>query len=65
MVFGVISNIMIALLELRCARNKPDKVATIISDVEELAAEEKERILSHHISKCKCYWRISKRSVVM
>ena len=56
MVFSVISNIMIAFLELCCARSKPDKVATIISDVEELAAEEIERILSHHgSSKCKCY----------
>ena len=64
MVFSIVSNIMIALLELCCARNKPDKVATIISDMEELAAEEIERILSHH-SKCKCYYRISKRSVEM
>ena len=54
MVFSVISNIMIALLELCCARSKPDKVATIISDME-LAAEEIERILSHHNNKCKCY----------
>ena len=54
MVFSIISNIMIAFLELCCARNKPDKVATIISDMEGLAAEEIERILSHH-SKCKCY----------
>ena len=54
MVFSIISNILIAFLEQYCARDKPDKVATIISDVEELAAEEIERILSHH-SKCKCY----------
>ena len=54
MVFSIISNITITFLELCCARNKPDKVATIISDMEELAAEEIERILSHH-RKCKCY----------
>ena len=50
MVFSIISNIMIAFLELCCARNKPDKVSTIISDREELEAEEIERILSHHSS---------------
>ena len=56
MVFSIISNITIAFLELCCARNKPDKVATIISDVEELAAEVIERILRFHSSiKCKCY----------
>ena len=54
MVFSIVSNIMIALLELRCARNKPDKVATITQDMEEFAQEEIDRILNHH-SKCKCY----------
>ena len=54
MVFSIISNITIALLELCCARNKPDKVVTIIQDMEELAQEEIDRILNHH-SKCKCY----------
>ena len=54
MVFSIVSNIMIALLELCCARNKPDKVATITQDMEELAQEEIDRILNHH-SKCKCY----------
>ena len=54
MVFSIISSIVIAFLELCCVGNKPDKVATIISDMEELAAEEIERILSHH-SKRKCY----------
>ncbi len=54
MVFSIVSNITIALLELCCARKKPDKVATIIQDMDELAQEEIDRILNHH-SKCKCY----------
>ena len=54
MVFSIISNITIALLELCCARNKPDKVAIIIQDMEELTPEEIDRILNHH-SKCKRY----------
>ena len=54
MVFSVFSNIAIALLELCCARNKPDKVSTIIQDMEDLAQEEIDKILSYH-SRCKCY----------
>ena len=54
MVFSIVSNIMIALLELCCARNKPDKVSTIIQDMEDLAQEELDMILRHH-SRCKCY----------
>ena len=54
MVFSVISNIMLAFLELCCSRNKPDKVSTIIQDMEELAQEELDLILRHH-SRCKCY----------
>ena len=54
MVFSILSSIMVALLELRCVRSKPDKVATIIQDMEDLAQEEIDRILNHH-SKCKCY----------
>ena len=54
MVFSIVSNIMIALLELCCARNKPDKVATITQDMEDLAQEEIDRIPNHD-SKCKCY----------
>jgi len=45
---------MVALLELCCARSKPDKVATILLDMEELAQEEIEKILSHH-NKRKCF----------
>ena len=33
MLFNVVSNITIAFLELCCARNKPDKVSTIIQDM--------------------------------
>ena len=54
MVFSILSNIMVALLELCCARTKPDKVATILLDMEELAQEETEKILSHR-NKCKCF----------
>ena len=54
MVFSVFSNIAVALLELCCARTKPDKVASILQDTEELAQEETDRILMHH-SRCKCY----------
>ena len=54
MVFSVFSNIAVALLELCCARNKPDKVSTTIQDMEDLAQEELDRILMHH-SRCKCY----------
>ena len=54
MVFSVVSNIAIALLELCCARNKPDKVSTIIQDMEDLAQEEIDKIVSYH-SSCKCY----------
>ena len=54
MVFSIVSNITIALLELCCARNKPDKVTTTIQDIEELAQEEIDRILNHH-SRCKYY----------
>lgn len=53
MVFGVLSNIMLAFLELCCARNKPDKVGKIMLDMEELAQEEIDRILSYH-SRSKC-----------
>ncbi len=49
-----LSNIMIAFLELCCARNKPVKVSTIIQDMEDLAQEEINKILSYH-SRCKCY----------
>ena len=49
-----LSNIMIAFLELCCSRNKPDKVSTIIQDMEELAQEEIDKILRHH-NRCKCY----------
>ena len=52
--FNVVSNITIAFLELCCARNKPDKVSTIIQDMEDLAQEELDRIIRHH-SRCKCY----------
>ena len=52
MVFSVFSNIAIALLELCCARNKPDKVSTIIQDMEDFAQEELDLILRHH-SRCK------------
>ncbi len=48
--FSVVSNIMIAFLELCCARNNPDKVSTI----KDLAPEEIDKILSYH-SRCKCY----------
>jgi len=54
MVFSILSNITIVFLELCCARSKPDKVATILLDMEELAQEEIEKILSHH-NKCKCF----------
>ena len=54
MLFSVASNIMIAFLELCCSRNKPDKVSTIIQDMEELAQEEIDKILRHH-NRCKCY----------
>ena len=54
MVFSLVSNIMIALLELCCARSKPDKVATILLDMEELAQDEIDKILSYH-NKCKCF----------
>ena len=54
MVSSVVTNITIALFELCCARIKPDKVATIILEMEELAQEEIDRILNHH-SKCKRY----------
>jgi hypothetical protein len=54
MVFSVISNITIALLEMCCARNKPDKVMSIIQDMEDLAQEEIDRILRHH-NRCRCY----------
>ena len=54
MVFSVFSNIAVALLELCCARNKPDRVVSIIQDMEDLAQEEIDRILKHH-SRCKCY----------
>ena len=54
MVFSVISNIMLAFLELCCSRNKPDKVSTIMQDMEDLAQEELDRIIRHH-SRCKCY----------
>ena len=54
MVFSVFSNIAVALLELCSARNEPDKVSTIIQDMEDLAQEELDRILRHH-SRCKCY----------
>ena len=53
MFFRILSSIMVALLELCCARSKPDKVATILLDVEELAQEETEKILSYH-NKRKC-----------
>ena len=53
MVFRIFSSVMVALLELCCARSKPDKVAKILLDMEELAQEEIEKILSHH-NKCKC-----------
>ena len=53
MVFSLVSSIMVALLELRCARSKPDKVAAIMLDMEELAQEEIEKILSYH-NKCTC-----------
>ena len=54
MAFSILSSVMVALLELCCARSKPDKVATILLDMEELAQEEIEKILSHH-NKCKCF----------
>ncbi len=54
MVFSVISNIMLAFLVLCCSRNKPDKVSTIMKDMEDLAQEELDRIIRHH-SRCKCY----------
>ena len=53
MVFSILSNITIALLELCCARSKPDKVATNLLDIQELAQEETEKILSYH-NKRKC-----------
>ena len=54
MLFNVVSNITIAFLDLFCAINKPDKVSTIIQDMEDLAQEEIDKILSYH-SRCKCY----------
>jgi len=51
MVFSILSSIMVALLELCCARSKPDKVATVILEMEELVQEEIDGILNH----CKCY----------
>ena len=54
MVFSILSSVMVALLELCCARSNPDKVATVLLDMEELAQEEIEKILSHH-NKCKCF----------
>ena len=48
MVFGVVCNITIAILEPCCARSKPDKVATILLGTEELAQEEIDKILSYH-----------------
>ena len=54
MVFSVISNITIALLEMCCARNKPDKVMSITQDMEDSAQEEIDRILRHH-NRCRCY----------
>jgi hypothetical protein len=54
MVFSVISNIMLAFLELCCSRNKPDKVSTIIQDMEDLAQEEIDKIVRHH-NRCKCH----------
>ncbi len=63
MIFRMLSNVMIALLELCCAINKPDKVSTITQDMKGLAQEETNKIVSYH-SRCKCYKRTSKRSVV-
>ena len=54
MLFNVASNIMIAFLELCCSRNKPDKVSTIIQDMEDLAQEEIDKLFSYN-SRCKCY----------
>ena len=64
MVFSILSNITVALLELCCARSKPDKVATILLDMEELAQEGFDKTLRYD-NKRKCCSCISKRSVVM
>ena len=53
MVFIILRSIAVALHELRCARSQPDKVTTILLDMEELVPEEVDKILSYH-NKRKC-----------
>ena len=69
MIFTSVSSIMAALLELCCARSKPDKVAALMldpavgvafggarspaRDTEEMAQQETDKILSYH-NKRKC-----------
>ncbi len=53
LICSMLSNFMKAFVELCSARNKPDKVSTIIQDMEDLAQEEIDNILSYH-SRCMC-----------
>ena len=53
MAFSILSSITVALLALCCARSKPNKVATILFDMES-AQDEIEKILSYHSKRKRC-----------